>query len=112
MLDSDGSVDQSFQLRATTGGKVTYAAQLDAGYVMIAGNFQKYDGKVRPGFAFLNADGTAAQGYNNTGSFSGRIYKMIERTTELGYPGVILVGSFNKFDNVDVNNIVYLEIRN
>jgi hypothetical protein len=112
MLDSDGSVDQSFQLRATTGGKVTYAAQLDAGYVMIAGNFQKYDGKIRPGFAFLHADGTTAQGYNNTGSFSGRIYKMIERTTDLGYPGVILVGNFNKFDNVDVNNIVYLEIRN
>lgn len=112
MLDSDGSVNQSFQLRAVTGGKVTYAAQLDAGNVIIAGNFQKYDGKIRPGFGFLNADGTAAQGYNNIGSFSGRINKMIERTTDLGYPGVILVGDFNKFDNVDVNNIVYLEIRN
>lgn len=111
MLKPDGSVDQSFQLRSTTNGKVTYAAQLNSGDVIIAGSFQKYDDKVRPGFAYLGSDGVAVTGFNNTGSFNGRIYKMIERTTDLGYPGVILVGDFNKFDNTDVNNIIYLEIR-
>jgi hypothetical protein len=111
MLKPDGSVDQQFQLRSTTDGKVTYAAQLNSGDVIIAGNFQKYDDKVRPGFAYLGSDGKAITGYNNTGTFNGRIFKMIERTTDLGYPGVILVGDFNKFDNTDVNNIVYLEIR-
>lgn len=111
MLKEDGSVDGSFQLRSTTGGKVSYAAQLNSGHVIIAGSFQKYNDKVRPGFAYLNNEGQAVQDYNSTGTFTGRIFKMIERTTDLGYPGVILVGDFTKFDNTDVNNIVYLEIR-
>lgn len=112
MLRTDGTVDQSFQLKPVSNGRVDYAAQLNAGDVIISGSFQQYDGKVRPGFAYLDATGAAKKGYNNTGSFNGTINKMIERTTDLGYPGLILVGSFNKFDNTDVRNIVYLEIRN
>jgi len=112
LLNSDGSVENSFQLKAVAGGRVTYAAQLNSGDVIVAGTFQRYDNKVRPGFAYLDVSGTAKAGYNNTGSFVGTINKMIERTTDLGYPGVILVGDISKFDNTDVKNIVYLEIRN
>lgn len=111
MLKTDGSVDPSFQVRPVTGGKVNYAAQLNSGDVIIAGTFERYDGKVRPGFAYLDNTGFAAPGNNTTGSFYGTVFKMIERTTDLGYPGVILVGSISKFDNTDVNNIVFLEIR-
>lgn len=111
MLNADGSVDENFSLKPISGGTVNYAAQLNSGNIIIAGSFQRYNNKVRPGFAFLDATGTATPAYNTTGTFNGYIYKMIERTTDLGYPGVILVGAFSKFDNTDVRNIVYLEIR-
>ncbi|WP_276482897.1 DUF5008 domain-containing protein [Paraflavitalea pollutisoli] len=111
MLKADGSVDLGFEAKPITGGKVNYAAQLNSGDVIIAGSFERYDGKVRPGFAYLTSSGLAVPENNTTGTFSGTIYKMIERTTDLGYPGVILVGEFRKFDNTDVNNIVFLEIR-
>lgn len=111
MLNADGSVDESFSIKPVSGGSINYAAQLNSGNIMIAGSFQRYNDKVRPGFAFLDATGVATPAYNTTGTFTGNIYKMLERTTDLGYPGVILVGSFSKFDNTDVRNIVYLEIR-
>lgn len=112
MLKTDGSIDTGFTLSPVEGGMVTFATQLNSGRILIAGNFQKYNGKIRPGFGVLDASGNAIQGYNNLGAFSGTVYKALERTTEQGYPGVILVGNFSRFDNTEVRNIVFLEIRN
>ncbi|MFT4094433.1 MAG: hypothetical protein QM640_12415, partial [Niabella sp.] len=72
-----------------------------------SGTFTNYDGVVRPGFAILNADGSLAEGYNNTGYFNGIIYDAIETTSTLtGYPAVFLVGNFNRFNATEVGNIV------
>lgn len=111
MLRTDGSVDQSFTFLATTSGKANYAGQLNNGRVIVSGAFTSYGGKIRPGFALLNADGTLAEGYNNTGAFVGQINKIVETTTALGNPGVILVGNFTRFDNIAVKNIVHLEMQ-
>ncbi|WP_413666893.1 DUF5008 domain-containing protein [Mucilaginibacter sp. Mucisp86] len=111
LLNADGSVDDTFQFGELTGGVPNFAAQLNNGKVLISGNFNKYNNIIRQGFMILNADGSLAAGYNNTGAFQGRITKVVETTSALGNPAVILVGDFNKFDNTKVGNIVRVELK-
>jgi hypothetical protein len=111
LLNADGSVDDTFQFGELTGGVPNFAAQLNNGKVLISGNFNKYNSIIRQGFMILNADGSLAAGYNNTGAFQGRITKVVETTSALGNPAVILVGDFNKFDNTKVGNIVRVELK-
>lgn len=111
MLKTDGSVDEVFKFGQLAGGVPNYAAQLNNGKVLVSGDFNSYTGIIRQGFMILDQNGSLAQGYNNTGAFQGRIIKMIQTTSVLGYPAVLLVGDFTKFDNKKVGNIVRVEIK-
>lgn len=112
MIDENGARDASFNFRAIEGGFVNYAGQLNNGKIIVSGSFNKYNNIVRPGMVILNADGTLASGYNNMGLFQGQINSMVEYTTTTGIPAVTLVGSFNRFDNKQVGNIVQIRIEN
>ncbi|HMI04426.1 MAG TPA: DUF5008 domain-containing protein [Pedobacter sp.] len=111
MLNKDGSVDDVFKFGQLVGGVPNYAAQLNNGKVLVSGDFNTYAGIIRQGFMILDQNGSLAQGYNNTGAFQGRIVKMVQTTSALGYPAVLLVGDFTKFDNRKVGNIVRVEIK-
>ncbi|QKJ31081.1 DUF5008 domain-containing protein [Mucilaginibacter mali] len=112
MLNADGSIDNSFNFGALSAGVATYAAQLSSGKIIVAGNFKTYNSVVRQGFMILNPDASLAAGYNNTGQFDGQLFEMIETTSSLGNPAVILVGSIQRFDNKKMGNIVRVEIKN
>ena len=112
MINADGSRDASFNFRIVEGGIPNFAGQLKNGKIIVSGSFNKYDGIVRPGLLVLNADGSLASGYNNTGLFRGIINSFVETVTPGGIPGVILVGSFDRFDNKQVGNIIKLRIEN
>ncbi|MCX2452738.1 DUF5008 domain-containing protein [Pedobacter sp. PLR] len=111
MLKPDGSIDPAFKMGTLTGGFATYAIQLNSGKILVAGGFKQYNGIVRQGFMVLNGDGSLAANYNNTGVFEGSIYKVIETTSALGNPAVIMVGNIYKFDNQSVGNIVRIELK-
>lgn len=102
MLNADGAFDDSFKLREFGSGSPNYAGQLNNGKILISGTFSKYDNVVRQGFVILNADGSLAAGYNNTGSFSGQINGLIETSAH----SVVIYGFISLFDNVKVGNIV------
>lgn len=110
MLNPDGTVDNSFHLGETTGGRANYAGQLDNGKILVSGRFTAYNQIIRPGFMILNPDGSLAEGYNNTGAFLGQINQIVETTTAFNTPAVIIVGSFSRFDNKAVGNIVKIQI--
>lgn len=112
MLNSDGSLDNTFNFGTITSGVATFAAQLNNGRVIVSGNFKTYNSTIRQGFMVLNPDASLAAGCNNTGQFSGQIYKIIETTSSLGNPAVILVGSIQRFDNKTFGNIVRVELKN
>ncbi|SFH00362.1 protein of unknown function [Pedobacter insulae] len=112
MLNADGSVDNTFNFGTLASGSATFASQLNNGKVIVTGNFKTYNGVIRQGFMVLNADASLASGYNNTGQFTGRVYKIIETTSSFGNPAVILVGSIQRFDNKKFGNIVRVEIKN
>lgn len=102
MINADGTYDDSFKLKSFTSGAPNYAGQLNNGKILVSGTFSKYDGIVRQGFMILNADGSLAAGYNNTGSFAGSI----EGQVEISAHSVVIYGFISLFDNVKVGNIV------
>ena len=112
MLNADGSLDNSFNFGTIAAGIATHAAQLNNGKVIVSGNFKTYNNIIRQGFMVLNADASLAAGYNNTGQFTGQIYKIIETTSSFGNPAIILVGSIQRFDNKRYGNIVRVELKN
>ncbi|MEJ5995400.1 DUF5008 domain-containing protein [Pedobacter sp. Du54] len=112
LLNADGSLDNSFKFGTMASGAATYAAQLNNGKVIVSGNFKTYNSVIRQGFMVLNADASLAAGYNNTGQFSGQVFKIIETTSSFGNPAVILVGSIQRFDNKKFGNIVRVELKN
>jgi hypothetical protein len=112
MLNADGSVDNTFNFGTIASGVATYASQLNNGKVIVTGNFKSYNTVIRQGFMILNPDATLAAGYNNTGQFIGKVYKIIEATSSFGNPAIILVGSIQRFDNKPFGNIVRVEIKN
>jgi hypothetical protein len=111
MLNKNGSVDESFKLGTLEGGNTSFVAQLSNGLILVTGSFTKYNGVVRQGFMILNGNGSLAEGYNNTGMFSGVIRDIYETTSPLGFPAVVMVGYINKFDNKSVGNIVRFTLR-
>ncbi|MCD2422250.1 DUF5008 domain-containing protein [Niabella pedocola] len=117
MLNEDGTTDPTFTMgdlmrTSSSGGNwVTYAGQLNDGKIVIGGNFGKYKPAgsevfiTRQNFMILNADGTLANGLNNTGAMSGTILDILE--TKSGTKrALLLVGNFNLFDNETVGNII------
>ena len=112
MLNEDGTIDKSFNIRIFEGGFPDFAGQLNNGKIIVAGNFQKYDGRYRLGFMILNSDGSLAEGYNNTGSFSGIINGFTEKTNSRGEHAILLYGWFSVFDNTNVGNLVQITIKN
>lgn len=113
MIKPDGSIDPSFNFKTTEGGIVNYVSQINyKGLIFVSGAFTHYNGRVRPGMAVLNPDGTLAAGYNNFGLFSGRLYDIAERTSDSGLPELFIVGSFSRFDGKEVFNIAKLTFKN
>ncbi|WP_316819701.1 DUF5008 domain-containing protein [Pedobacter gandavensis] len=111
MLNTNGTVDDLFQFNQLVGGVPNFAHQLNNGKVLVSGGFNSYHGVIRQGFMILGQNGTLAAGYNNTGAFEGQVLKVVETTSALGNPAVILVGAFNKFNNTRVGNIVRVELK-
>lgn len=111
IINSDGVLDATFKF-AETDGVANFAGQLDNGKIIVSGTFNKYGDVVRVGLAILNPDGSLAAGYNNTGLFRGQINNFVETTTSTGVPAVILFGSFDRFDNKEVGNIVKFRMEN
>lgn len=111
VVKEDGSLDTGAMIKAMDGGVPTYCAQLNDGRFIISGTFSKYNNIVRNGFAVLNADGTLASGYNNTGMFRGGIIAHSEWNI-FGGTAIFLVGNFDRFDNKEVGNIVKIILNN
>lgn len=111
LLDSHGSLEDTFQPKQFTGGIVTYAFQLNSGKIIVTGGFNKYGSIVRQGFAILESNGELAEGYNNTGGFEGRIYDAYESPIS-GGSRVTMVGDIYRFNAIFPRNIVRINIAN
>lgn len=110
LLNEEGQVDTNFQLGNLEGGTPSYAYSLTNGKVLITGAFTKYNGVDR-GLLILEPDGTAKQEYNNLGFFAGSPNTLVETTSSLGNPAILLGGFIFAVDGIPAGNIVKIEIK-
>lgn len=109
MVNGDGNLDMTFDLKGMEGGSPNYAQLIDKEKVIVSGSFTKYNGVPRSGFLILDMDGTAQQDYNVPGAFNGKLTNVIETETTIGSYGLLLLGDFSRFNGTSVRNIVMLE---
>ena len=100
MLNPDGTLD----------GAVNFAQLIDKEKVIVSGTFSTYGGVPRLGFLILEMDGTAQQKFNVPGTFNGQLYHVAETETTLGSYGLLLMGSFDRFNGQKANNVLMLEV--
>lgn len=112
IMDTDGNVDDTFELSNMGDGKANFAQILNSGQVLVTGSFEEYQGVKRSGFLILEENGEALQKYNTLGTFNGQINKVVETTSSMGYPALLIGGSFNTVDDKKAGNIVKIELRN
>jgi hypothetical protein len=86
------------------------ARQLNDGLVVVSGGFKKYNNVTRNGFMVLTSTGEFASGYNATGTFSGGLVDIIETRSADGKRALLLIGSFYRFDNQPVSNIIRITL--
>lgn len=111
LLNADGSNVNTFSSLGYSGGVATFAGQLSNGKIIVAGSFNKYGTYLRQGFSILEANGSLAVGYNNTGGFQGRIYDLMESQVAKG-TRVTLVGNIVRFNSMFPHNVLRLIIAN
>ncbi|HEY9194820.1 MAG TPA: hypothetical protein VIM77_01100, partial [Mucilaginibacter sp.] len=110
LVNLDGSLDQTFTAKTFEGGYPRFARQLNDGLIVVSGSFKKYNNVTRNGFMVLNTKGELAGNYNTTGPFSGALYDIIETKSTDGKRALLLIGSFYRFDNTPVSNIIRVTI--
>lgn len=110
ILNANGTLDTSFQPKIFDGGNPSYAVQLDDGLIVVAGDFVRYNNIARNGFMILNPTGELNAAYNTSGYFSGYVNKAVETITEDGKRALLIMGSFSRFNNEQVHNLIRIKL--
>lgn len=111
MLNSNGTIDNTFKVKAFNEGSNTrYALQLEDGLIAVSGYFLSYNNIARTNFMIIDAKGDLVKGMNNTGLVGGLISKMYETKSDDGKRAILLLGDFFKFDNIDARGITRITI--
>lgn len=110
MLNANGTLDPTFQPKVFEGGTPSYAKQLDDGLIVVVGDFVRYNNIARNGFMILDSNGELNPNYNTTGFFSGYLSKVVDTKTEDGKRALLLMGSFHRFNNQEVGNLIRIKL--
>lgn len=103
-LNSDGSLDNTFNLGDGPDNDVLAAVLLDSGQVVIGGNFSVISGKSKGSVARLNVDGSVDPNYNAGAGVDASVQSLAAQ-----FDGAVLVGGFfAAVDGVSRNGIARL----
>lgn len=112
IMDASGAVDQNFKFGVLEEGTASFAYPLNNGRVFVQGSFREYNNVSRIGMLILEADGSAKQEYNNLGNLNGLVNTIVETTSSLGNPAILLGGFIFSIDGKNTGNIARIELRN
>jgi uncharacterized delta-60 repeat protein len=103
-LNSDGTIDASFNI-GTGFNNLVYSIELQSdGKIIVGGNFTSFNGTSRARIARLNPDGSLDASFNPGTGFNGYVY-----TTVIQDDGKIIAGgSFTSFNGTTANHIARL----
>ena len=110
MLNANGTVDNTFKPKELNEGFISYALQLEDGNIAVSGSFGEYGGIARSNFLIIDSKGDLVKGMNNTGYVDREIFKIIETKSDDGKRALLLLGDFDKFDNIDARKITRITI--
>ncbi|SKC07678.1 protein of unknown function [Sphingobacterium nematocida] len=112
VLNNSGAIDETFTFGDLDGETPNYAYKLNNGRILVTGSFLKYNNASRRGILILEPNGVAKQENNNLGTFSGIPRTLVETTSSLGNPAILLGGFIFSVDGKQANNIVKIELKN
>lgn len=113
IINGDGTIDPTFKFGTLDDeGAASYAYVLNNGRVFVQGMFLAYNGTPRNGMLILEPNGIAKQEYNNLGGFTGQVNTLLETTSSIGNPAILLGGFIFSVDGKSVGNIVKIELNN
>ncbi|WP_293879668.1 DUF5008 domain-containing protein [Sphingobacterium sp. UBA1498] len=112
LMNTDGTVDDTFILRDLGTGVPNYAQILNNGQVLIDGTQNSYAGIPRSNLLILEKNGELLQKYNSLGPFVGSVSKVVETKSSLGEPALLVGGSILQFGQKTYGNFFRLEIKN
>jgi len=103
-LNTDGSIDKSFNKSMGFNNEVTELDIFEDGSILVAGEFKAFNGYVVPGIAKLKTDGTFDSSFNCGSGFNGVINDLTS------YPGnrMLVCGAFSSYNNQPVPGLVRL----
>jgi uncharacterized delta-60 repeat protein len=105
-LNSDGTLDTSFNPGSGANGNVTTIAIQNDGKVVICGAFTSFNGVSRNRIARLNSDGTLDLSFNPGTGFDNTV-----NVCSIQIDGTILIGGqFSSFDGISRNRIARISI--
>jgi uncharacterized delta-60 repeat protein len=103
-LNSDGSIDASFSTGTSTNGQILALAVQPDGKILLAGQFNQFNGSAAGRIVRLNPNGTLDSGFNPGAGANNTIHAMV-----LQPDGKILVaGQFNQYAGSSAGRIVRL----
>jgi uncharacterized delta-60 repeat protein len=103
-LNSDGSLDASFNPGSGANNSVMSICLQGDGKIIVGGLFNSFNGSTRRGIARLNANGSLDVGFN-LGSWD---YYWVFTTSLQNDGKIIIGGQFNVYNNAPKNNIARL----
>jgi len=101
-LNTDGSLDASFNPGAGVNGFIYTLLLQPYGRVIIGGSFTSFDGKARNRIARLNADGSLDTDFDPGAGFNNWVYTLVRQADG----NMIMGGNFTSFDGKVRNHIV------
>lgn len=111
MLNTNGAIDNNFKVKPfNESAQTKYAIQLEDGLIAVSGYFLQYNNIARTNFMIIDQQGNLVKGMNNSGLVNGLISKIIETKSDDGKRALLLLGDFNKFDNIDARGITRITI--
>jgi uncharacterized delta-60 repeat protein len=105
-LNSDGTVDPSFNSGTGVFGTVLSCVEQSDGKLIVSGAFSDYNGTPTNGIIRLNTDGTIDPSYNVGTGFDGYVYA----TVLLPNSKLLAVGQFTNYSGSNCNGIVRLNV--
>lgn len=104
-LNTDGSLDDTFNPGAGANNSIYYMALQSDGKIVIGGNFTTYNGIPRNRIARLNANGTLDEMFNPGMGANDEIWSIAIKSDNK----ILIAGSFTYFDGVSNLRIARLE---
>ncbi len=100
-LNSDGTLDPSFNIGSGFNQKVNNILVLDDGFILVSGTFTAYNGTSRKKLALLAPNGMISPYFNSEYGPNGLIYTMEKQSLNK----IILGGDFTAYHNIGRNRI-------